>query len=112
MNRESVTETRTQYGIKVPNGEIIWSTQATSHYLGVSIEDAATGKQIEMGGRRSEASRFMHNAIVKKAKETKIDIIEFLDSHHYVSRDILTITMDYDELPRTVQVHTVNNVPF
>lgn len=103
MSNAATTETRTEYGIRKPNGDIHWHAQG--RYLDIDVEGAAKGEKT-YDGRRGQYVNDGRVAMVEsmrnKAKAVGIVQEDFIDGHEYVTRDIITITMEPTVVPAPV----------
>lgn len=94
MSAAATTTTVTQHGIQRPDGEIAWGTSATPYFAGVGITSAATNELVSHEGKKRPGREVMREALHKVAKQVGVNPEEFVAAHTYVSRDILTITME------------------
>ncbi|WP_104087085.1 hypothetical protein [Arthrobacter sp. GMC3] len=94
MSEAATTETRTEYGIRKPNGDIQWDRQG--RYLDVDIKGAALGIKTYDGRKTryvEDGRGAMEAAMRDKAKAVGVVQEDFVRGHEYVSQDIVTITM-------------------
>jgi hypothetical protein len=114
MSQAASTETVTQYGIKLPNGDTAWAKDAEAKYLGVNIVDAATNRKTinPKDGRNGYGRLVMEDAMACKAADANIDPIGYIKAHSYVCRDIITITMEPVPVVVAEKADNYANVPF
>ena len=107
MSNAATTKTDTQYGIKLPNGKIIWdeTPDKAEHYRGVEITGAALNgrtyskKGPQGAGYYDRGRERMNETLRESAKAAEIDPGLYVAAHSYVTRDIITITMEPETLP-------------
>lgn len=100
MTAAATTETRTEYGIRKPNGDIHWDAQG--RYLDIDVKGAAIGGQTYDGRRGkyvADGRLAMIEAMRATAKNVGVIQEDFIDGHEYVSRDIIVITMQPTIVP-------------
>jgi hypothetical protein len=107
MSNTATTETRTQYGIRKPNGDVEWSKMdGTGDYLNIGIEGAVRSVQTYDSGRRTyvkDGRVAMAAQMRAKAKEVGVPQEEFVNGHGFVTRQIITITMEPVVMPEAAR---------
>ena len=93
MSNAATTETRTEYGVRFPNGEITW----TSTFYGTPLVDVVKNSRVPNLGYGTQSAREVLNAkLIEQAETVSIDPVVFVAGHSILTRQVLTVTMGHD----------------